>query len=32
MAGRGRRVCFLADPPNGLRIEVTEHEPYAGLA
>jgi len=28
MAGRGRRACFLAAPPHGLRIEVTEHEPY----
>jgi methylmalonyl-CoA/ethylmalonyl-CoA epimerase len=28
MAGRGRRACFLASPPNGLRIEVTETEPF----
>ena len=28
MAGRGRRACFLSGAPNGLRIEVTEREPY----
>ena len=28
MAGRGRRACFLSSSMNGLRIEVTENEPY----
>lgn len=28
MGGRGRRACFLAAPPNGLRIELTEVAPY----
>lgn len=28
MGGRGRRACFLAAPPNGLRIELTELAPY----
>lgn len=28
MGGRGRRACFLAAPPNGLRIELTERVPF----
>ena len=28
MGGRGRRACFLASPPNKLRIELTEIAPY----
>ena len=30
MGGRGRRACFLAAPPNGLRIELTELAPWSG--
>lgn len=30
MGGRGRRACFLVTPANGLRIELTEKEPYQG--
>ena len=28
--GRDRRACFLAAPPNGLRIELTEMAPCRG--
>ena len=29
MGGRGRRACFLPGRQYGLRIELTEREPYA---
>lgn len=27
--GRGRRACFLLHEPNGVRVELTEREPFA---
>lgn len=30
MGGRARRACFLGAQPNGVRIELTETDPYAG--
>ena len=28
LGGRGRRACFLPDRPHGLRVELTELEPW----